>query len=347
MPGYGHPVLAVWPEPWYETGLWQIYEYALESNRALRWRKAWVTTDNGHARAEIHADLQSAMESVNKRNPVLLQRLAMLDLDSAELRSLELKATKAIQAKERLLNEERLMQAEAIRRAENMPRPHVDELELPPESESFRSQLVSHLSEMPYLKVALVEGHPYRKILYRLGERRWSEPYGVTSKNAKTAWRSKISNGYGISGTAHWGKTKAAIRAMLLPRANQLLQLASVQRLLAEARARGQHVLVCNGYVFWYEAEGEIGWQVKQTATVSDSDGETLWHEGTILSKNHGRLVILPYIKECGELVQGHTRNAPGDGPAKPRHPEQYVELPFEILKDDLMIGLFGELPYE
>ncbi|NKL66942.1 hypothetical protein [Rhizobium leguminosarum] len=29
------------------------------------------------------------------------------------------------------------------------------------------------------------------------------------------------------------------------------------------------------------------------------------------------------------------------------RHPSQYVEIPFKVLNNDLMIGLFGELPYE
>jgi hypothetical protein len=70
-------------------------------------------------------------------------------------------------------------------------------------------------------------------------------------------------------------------------------------------------------------------------------------HKGTILSKNHGRIVVLPYIKENGERVQGHTKNGPHDGRATPRHPDDHVELPFEALDGDLMIGLFGELPYE
>lgn len=51
--------------------------------------------------------------------------------------------------------------------------------------------------------------------------------------------------------------------------------------------------------------------------------------------------------KENGEFVQGHTKNAPHDGKAKPRPPKEYVNLPYEILEDDLMIGLFGELKYE
>lgn len=99
--------------------------------------------------------------------------------------------------------------------------------------------------------------------------------------------------------------------------------------------------------MFWFESDGSLGWQVKQVSETSSSKSYSIWKEGTIVSKNHGRLVILPYIKENKEFVKGHTKNAPNDGKAKPRHPEQYVELPFEVLEDDLMIGLFGELPYE
>ncbi|EPL7485084.1 hypothetical protein R2536_006988, partial [Pseudomonas aeruginosa] len=124
--------------------------------------------------------------------------------------------------------------------------------------------------------------------------------------------------------------------------------LASVRQMLAEARMRGQRVLVCGGFVFWFEDDGVPRWIVKNSGGESNSDeGTTLWHEGTILSKNHGRIVVLPYIKENGEQIQGHTKNAPHDGKALPRHRDQYVTLPFEILEGDLMIGLFGELHYE
>lgn len=52
-------------------------------------------------------------------------------------------------------------------------------------------------------------------------------------------------------------------------------------------------------------------------------------------------------VKENGEHVQGHTKNSASDGKALPRHPEHFLELPFEVLEGDLMIGLLGELPYE
>jgi hypothetical protein len=170
---------------------------------------------------------------------------------------------------------------------------------------------------------------------------------GNLNKRVKFIERSKIASGFDLNPTEHWGEVKAKIRQVLLPRANQLLQLASVQRLLDEALARGERALVCNGVVFWYEPDGHVGWQVKSTDSGKPEEGTTLWTEGTIVSANHGRLVILPFIKDNGERVKGHTRNAPGDGPSKPRHPSQYVEIPFKVLNSDLMIGLFGELPYE
>ena len=118
--------------------------------------------------------------------------------------------------------------------------------------------------------------------------------------------------------------------------------------MLDEALARGQYVIVIGNFVFWYEQGKEVGWTVKSLGNDNaNKEGETLWKEGKIVSKNHGRIVVLPYIKENGELVKGHTKNSPKDGKALPRHPDYFLELPFEVLDGDLMIGLFGELPYE
>lgn len=348
MPGYGLLTLATWPELWYETGRWHLYEYKVQPDGSLKWYKGYVQTDNGHVKADVFDTFEAAVAIAESRNESHLENLQNLDLAQEQFESHQLKAIKAIQAKSRLAREEQLMLAEAIKRSADTQPPQSHELELPEASEAYREQLTERLSEMPYLEVALLRGvdRPY-VLLAKQDQQRWSKPLRITQRSAQIAYRSQIANGFGFSGKAHWGKTKAAIRQILLPRANQLLQLASVQRMLAEARAQGQRVLVANGYVFWYEEDGQIGWQVKQAGTAGNSEGVTLWEKGTIFSKNHGRLVILPYIKENGEEVQGHTRNAPGDGRAKPRHPEHYVELPFSVLRDDLMIGLLGELPYE
>lgn len=76
--------------------------------------------------------------------------------------------------------------------------------------------------------------------------------------------------------------------------------------MLADAHAKGHKVLMAGGYVFWYEETGDVGWIVKATNS-SDSlkSGESIWHEGTIISKNHGRIVVFPYIKVNGEKSKG------------------------------------------
>ncbi|MDN3385105.1 hypothetical protein QL995_20990 [Pseudoalteromonas sp. APC 3358] len=348
MPGYGYLTLATWPEPWYETGRWHLHEYKVRPDGTLKWYQGFVPTDDGHAKADVYDTFEDAVLVAESRNTALLDSLNTLGLPQELYDSHRLKAIKAIQAKSRLAREEQLMLAEAIKRSDHSKSYPGHELVLPEETEPYRQRLTERLFEMPYLEIALLRGidRPF-VLLAKQDEQQWSKPLRITQRSAQIAYRSQIANGFGFPGSAHWGKTKAAIRQMLLPRANQLLQLASVQRMLAEARAQGQRVLVANGYVFWYEEDGHIGWQVKQAGTAGNSEGVTLWEKGTIFSKNHGRLVILPYIKENGEEVQGHTRNAPGDGRAKPRHPDHYIELPFSVLRDDLMIGLFGELPYE
>lgn len=242
------------------------------------------------------------------------------------------------------------MLAEALRRHAHENRPDAAALKLEPQSERYRQDLAEQLADMPYLKVVKVGRSNNRwshYLLYLRPDGIWSKPYYATKKNAQIAERAKIANGFDLSASDHWGKTKATIRQLLLPRANQLLQLASVQRMLSDALANGERVLVSNGIVFWYEPDGDIGWQVKETSSAGRSEGATIWKEGTILSTNHGRLVVLPYVKESGEHVRGHTKNGPGDGRALPRHPDQYVDIPFSLYDGDLMIGLFGELPYE
>lgn len=347
MPGYRYPTLAVWPEPWYEVNRWHIHEFKLLPDGTTKWYKGWIECEDGHCKADVYDSLHEAILVAEQRNSLLFKQISTLAYEKEALRSIELKTIKSIQCKSRLANEEELMLTEAMRRAESTERVNIKDLELPEESEFLRDQLFETLNRMPYLKVVMLKGTPYAKILYKESKTKWSKPYTVTKRAAQYAARATIANGFGFSSRAHWGKTKARIREILLPRANQLLQLASVQRILADARTRGQKVIVCNGYIFWYEEDGNIGWQIKQTTESSGLQGVTVWCEGTILSKNHGRLVVLPYIKENGEHIQGHTKNAPGDGRAKPRHPEQYLELPFETLKDDLMVGLFGELSYE
>lgn len=343
-------VLAVWPHYRSLFERWFMRELVGKGELAPIWRERMVPGENDTVFADHYPDREAAIAAANALNPALRQALSARAMDPVAKRSLELKIDKALQAKQRLQDEEALMLAEALRRHADDKRPDAAALKLAPDSERYRQDLAEQLAEMPYLRVAKVGRSNNRwthALLYLGPDGVWSKPYHAGEKAALTAERAKIANGFGLSASTHWGKTKAKIRQILLPRANQLLQLASVQRMLAEALARGEHVLVSNGIVFWYEADGGVGWQVKETSSTRESEGATIWKEGTILSTNHGRLVVLPYIKENGEHVRGHTKNGPNDGRALPRHPDHYVEIPFSLYEGDLMIGLFGELPYE
>ncbi len=340
-------ILAVWPSYRPLSNNWVMVELVEDKEGGVRWRDRRIPTENGYVRMDVHHSHETALASAEALNPQLALALAARQMPEAEKTSLTLKVRKAQQARQRLADEEALMLAEAIKRHKDDPRIPAEALQLHPEAEPLRQALSAELDIHPYLWIALLDGSGSRVVLYRDVKGAWSKPYYAGEKSAETARRARIANGFGFHHEAHWGKVKAQIRAEILPRANQLLQLASVQRLLAEALARGERMLVSNGIVFWYEPDGQLGWMVKSTTSDKGEDGATLWREGTILSTNHGRLVVLPYIKENGELVRGHTKNGPGDGRAKPRHPDHYVEIPFRELKGDLMIGLFGELPYE
>lgn len=343
-------ILAVWPHyrPLHER--WFMQELIDKAELAPIWRERMVPGENDSVFADHYPDRDAAIAAATVLNPTLRAALSNRAMDPVAKRSLQLKVDKALQAKQRLQDEEALMLAEALRRHAGDEQPSADSLKLAPEAERYRADLAEQLAAMPYLKVAKVgrSNNRWAHYLLFLGhDGIWSRPYLAGEKAALTAERAKIANGFDLSATMHWGKAKARIRRILLPRANQLLQLASVRRLLAEALARGERVLVSNGIVFWYEADGGIGWQVKETSSTREAEGTTVWKEGTILSTNHGRLVVLPYIKENGEHIRGHTKNGPNDGRALPRHPDHYVEIPFSLYDGDLMIGLFGELPYE
>ncbi|MFG5863669.1 hypothetical protein [Metapseudomonas sp. CR1201] len=323
-----------------------MLELQLRPDGQLDWFLRGTDKGQGDFGPITYHDYEEAIAEAKSTNIKLASIIDLLPLPIDQRESLRLKVQKALTAAERLSSEERLMLAEAVRRHADDPRPSLQDLEVADFPDTVRIALHAQLQTYPYIRWACLG--QYGLVLQRDGEFTWLN-YGRVNNKAETfCYREKIARGFGFSGTDHWGKTKAAIRDELLPRANKLLHLASVKRLLADALHRGQRVLIVGEFVFWYEDGKVPQWVVKQVgAAGAAADGEALWREGTILSKNHGRIVVLPYIKEGGEKVQGHTKNAPHDGRALPRHPDDYIELPFEVLDGDLMYGLFGELNYE
>lgn len=346
IPGYSLQTLAAWPQPWYENLLWQMYELKRCEDGSLRWYLGWIESVTKHVKADVYKTYELAVDAAIQRNNELSEKLTNLNLPVTEKESLLLKVEKEVTRKSRLFSEEQLMLSEGIRRHQKSPRPSANDIVLSDNCENLREPLMEILRETPYINFVRLQR--YGTSLLREKEHDWSTRAKHTKQTAKYFYREKIAAAFGFSGFEHWGKTKSKIREILLPRANQLLQLASVKRMLAEAEQQGKKVVVVSGFVFWFEENDHVGWIVKEVSySEAEKSGNTLWKRGTILSKNHGRIVVLPYIKENGEFVQGHTKNAPHDGKAKPRHPKDYVKLPYEVLEDDQMIGLFGELKYE
>ncbi len=346
IPGNSLTALAVFPQPCYESDCgYLMYEYKLKKDGDLKWYKKCIEIDKHHFKVETYSQLNSVLDVSIKENNKLIKNIDLLNISDPEKNSLKLKVDKAVTALSRRINEEQLMLNEAIRRNQDYSREGFVSLIIHSDEQDVKIELLKILAQTPYVK--LVRINKYNITLLLDKNNHWVLCQH-TAQTAKYCYREKIARGFGYSGIAHWGKTKAAIRSILLPRANQLLQLASVKRMLDEALVNGHKVLVSGNYVFWFEENDQIGWTIKVVKNSdSEKDSNIIWLKGNVLSKNHGRIVVLPYIKENGEHIQGHTKNAPNDGKALPRHKNEYVELPFEVLRDDLMISLFGELKYE
>ncbi|RQO50608.1 hypothetical protein DBR46_22400 [Pseudomonas sp. KBW05] len=341
------PVLGCWPQRWVrDDAVWHMFELQLKPDGNVDWYLRRDEVAHGGYGSITYHDYDTAVTEARSTNLLLKDAVNNLALPLQQAESIRLKVRKALTAEERLMDEERVMLMEAIKRHRAEPRPRLEDLTVLNGNDALRAELHRCLLQYPY--VQLVFSARYGMLLEYKGNFTWRGIGANSQKAALYAYREKIARGFGMSGTEHWGRTKAAIRDAILPRANKLLHLASMKLLLADALHRGQRVLIAGSFVFWYENGNVPRWVVKQTGASGKSEtGDAMWLEGTILSKNHGRIVVLPYIKENGERVQGYTKNAPHDGKALLRHRNDYVELPFEVLKGDLMYSLFGELHYE
>jgi hypothetical protein len=341
------PVLGCWPQQWIkDDAVWHMFELQLKPDGNVAWYLRRDDVAHGGYGSITYQDYDAAVTEAKYTNLLLKDAVEDLALPFEQAESIRLKVQKALTAEERLMSEERLMLMEAIKRHAADPRPRLEDLTVLDGSDVLQAELHKRLLQHPYVQLVFLARYGVR--LEREDDFTWRVIGANSHKVGLYAYREKVARGFGMSGTDHWGQTKAAIRDELLPRANKLLHLASVKLLLADALHRGQQVLIMGSFVFWYEDSNVPHWVVKQVSISGRSEtGDTMWLEGTILSKNHGRIVVLPYIKENGERVQGHTKNAPHDGKALPRHRNDYVELPFEVLDGDLMYSLFGELRYE
>lgn len=243
MPGQNFPVFAVWPQPFYERNSWLMYTLRLREDNSLHWYRRYIEKEGeeNFFFADIYTDYTLATETAIRLNKEMIDNIELLSIPSVEKLSLRLKVEKAVTAKSRLLNEEQLMLEVAIRNQDKVSKPVIEQLILKPELEKYRTLFFEKLSKTPDIKIAYI--FQEHILLIRKDTNDWTGRHVYDKTTAKKYYQEIIARGFGLSGLDHWGKTKSAIRSMLLPRANQLLELASVKRMLAEARMKGQKVL--------------------------------------------------------------------------------------------------------
>ncbi|MDI3326790.1 hypothetical protein QKW35_20630 [Pontibacterium granulatum] len=282
MPGYNFPTLATCPKPLHPLNTWQLHELKLTDDGDLKWYPRCIENESGHAMIDCYDTYEAATAVSSKLNEAFINSIDSLLLDDHLKASLRLKVDKQITCQSRLLAEEQLMLQEAIRRHHGTPRPSKEDLILSQHHENLRDLLHEILSETPYIQCASLPKSGV--ILARSGELDWSKTIPGNKRAYEKVYRDRIARGFDLCGFEHWGKTKATIRTLLRPRANELLQLASVKRMLDSAYARGERVLISGSFVFWYESNGDVGWTIKEAnRSAIDKAGNTIWKEGTIV----------------------------------------------------------------
>ncbi|MGN6819208.1 MAG: hypothetical protein ACTHJR_11130 [Sphingomonas sp.] len=327
---------------------WFLENLVIGANGEPMWRRRRPQLSIGvPPRAEVERDETQAKKLARKLTRDLGQNLDIAVLGEHGQNSTLLKLSKAYLASRRREDEEAMMFIEGQKRHAGTITPPRSAIVAP--SDADADDIHRALQELPYLRTVVV-GHGVTRALAHSADgltwRRLSNGY-ISRKGATWGHRARIADAFGLHPAEHWGRTKAAIRKILLPRAIDMLQLQPMKEMLAEALAAGRHAVVLDRFVFWYEPDGDIGWTVKEIGAHDAKHADAVeWAAGTIISKNFGRIVVLPFIKDDGTHVAGHTRNAPGDGPAKPRKPGESKHIAFTRLQGDAMLGLLGELPY-
>ncbi|MHC8378389.1 hypothetical protein ACYZT3_21010 [Pseudomonas sp. MDT1-16] len=211
-----YPLLAICPFRTYGTDdRWLMKAFRLFPSGALKWTFHPVE-ENGYAKANFYFSYEEAVHTAEIFNASIRQRIDEIDLPDVDRESLLLKAEKEVTALLRRSGEEQLMLQEAMRRHASDTRPHLDDLKIAgsPQKE-VQASLYATLKETPY--VGLVNLPRFNLVLAKTIDSKW----GQIRSNQKTillCFREKIAKGFGLSATDHWGRTKATIRSMLLPR---------------------------------------------------------------------------------------------------------------------------------
>ncbi|AEI66279.1 hypothetical protein [Corallococcus macrosporus] len=264
-----------------------------------------------------------------------------LEMQEARRVSSELRERKAKERSERRAREDAFLSAKAADKAAALVPPERDALLLVGRaSESVLKRIAVALCEKPYLRHVLMFESGYPRLYVSedgLVWKEWGRNETYESKR-RIAARAVIADAFGMDPKDHWGRVRGALLKMLKPSNLDMLHRKDVQDALEKARAAGRTLVVIRQLAFlWDEEAGEWHLREVERRDSATAPGCTLWAEGPIESTNYGRIIVLPYVKEDGTQVVGHTRNAPHEGLAEPRAETKVIRFAVydELGRDD------------
>ena len=113
------------------------------------------------------------MEAADELNQSTNERMAQEVTDPVLQASTILKVDKALTSARRIHDEEELMEREAIKRNAHLPRPAIEDLELPGKMDRLRQPLHEQLERAPYLQVVALQ--TFNVCLRRTEDLKWEE----------------------------------------------------------------------------------------------------------------------------------------------------------------------------
>jgi len=206
------------------------------------------------------------------------------------------------------------------------------------EAERVIGLIAARLAEHPYLRHVLDESFSSVRLWVsedRLTWREWPNLKETWARKRLIAERALATDAFGERPEGNWRDVKARIQGRIKPDALTFLHRKDIQERLAKALEEGKRFVVFRDWGFWWNEETRK-WEERQFerggSGSGNAPGSRVWREGRILSRNHGRIIVLPFTKADGTDVDGHTRNAPGQGRAEPKATPEII--PFEVYDD-------------
>lgn len=205
-----------------------------------------------------------------------------------------------------------------------------------PDLDRILDVLHSSLIARPYIRHIAQESDGLLRLWVSSDGLIWREwgPYEKWSRKRLIALRAQATDAFGENPLEHWGRVRARLLNRLkAPELDISHREAAIKR-LAEARLQGVVFVVIGNIGFYWEEETG-NWHRRdfdRPGTDVSTSRSRLWREGPIISNNHGRVIVLPFIKSDGTKVEGYTKNAPYQGAAEPRLSP--IDIPFAIYDD-------------